>query len=389
VKITAMHELPPGVVPDFEGSYHGLAGGRGDRRVANCASCHGFHEILPSTNPLSPVFAGNLARTCGECHPGAQERFARGGVHHTTRTWGHWLVDVVGNAYAGMIGMVISLMALHNALDFRKRWRDRRRRGHAVAEKTGSAYLRFTLNERIQHWVLAASFTTLALTGFALRRGWAWPGLAPEWQEPLRATAHRAAAVVFIALALYHVAYLALTRRGREQAAAILPKIRGVASAACCMGACMRMGPPRPDDWREMVATVKYNLGLTAERPRYGRYTYWERLEYWGVVWGGLVMAATGLALWLMVPYLNRFPYWSLELWRTVHLYEATLAVLFIAVSHLYFVVVNPDVFPLNRAMTRGTLTAAEMEQEHGRELESLGNPRGAARSAAGGRASG
>lgn len=378
VKITAMHELPADVVPDFQGSYHGLAGARGDQRVANCASCHGVHDIRPSTDPLSPIFAGNLGRTCGECHPGARERFARGGIHHTTKTWGHWLVDVVGNVYAGMIGMVISLVAFHNALDFLRRWHDRRRLGHAATEERGRPeYLRFTLNERIQHWVLAASFSTLALTGFALRRGWVLPGLSAEWQEPVRATAHRAAAAVFIGLALYHVGYLALTRRGRGQAGAILPRIGSIAGAACCIGACMRMGPPRPGDWRELVATVKYNLGLTVERPRYGRYTYWERLEYWGVVWGGFVMAATGLALWLMVPYLNRFPYWSLELWRTVHLYEATLAVLFIVVSHLYFVVVNPDVFPLNRAMTRGTLTAAEMEREHAQELEGLGDPQG------------
>jgi len=376
VKITATHELPPGVVPDFQASYHGLAGARGDQRVANCASCHGFHDIRPSTDPLSPVFASNLGRTCGECHPGAQERFARGGIHHTTTTWGHWLVHVVGNVYAGMIGMVISLVAVHNALDFQRRWRDRRRFELAVTQESDRPqYLRFTLNERIQHWVLAASFTTLALTGFALRWGWMLPGLSPEQQEPLRATVHRAAAVVFVGLAFYHVGYLALTRRGREQARAILPRIRSMTGLACCIGACMRMGPPRPDDWRELVATVKYNLGLSAERPRYGRYTYWERLEYWGVVWGGFVMATTGLALWLTVPYLNRFPYWSLELWRIVHLYEASLAVLFIVVSHIYFVAVNPAVFPLNRAMTRGTLTAAEMEREHPQELEGLGGP--------------
>ena len=88
-------------------------------------------------------------------------------------------------------------------------------------------------------------------------------------------------------------------------------------------------------------------------------------LEYWAAVWGAVVMISTGLVLWFEVPVLNRVPYWTFELFRRIHFYEATLAVLAIVVWHLYYVVVNPDVFPLNRAMTHGTLTAAEMERKH------------------------
>jgi thiosulfate reductase cytochrome b subunit len=76
-------------------------------------------------------------------------------------------------------------------------------------------------------------------------------------------------------------------------------------------------------------------------------------------------MVTTGLVLWFETPFLNRFPYWTFELFRTVHFYEAMLAGLSIVVWHLYATVVNPDVFPLNRAMTRGTLTSEEMLREH------------------------
>jgi thiosulfate reductase cytochrome b subunit len=114
-----------------------------------------------------------------------------------------------------------------------------------------------------------------------------------------------------------------------------------------------------------MLATIRYNLGLTQDRPAYGRFAYWEKTEYWALAWGAAIMVGTGLALWLETPFLNRFPYWAFDLLRTVHFYEATLAVLAILVWHLYYTVVNPDVFPLNRAMTRGTLTREEMEREH------------------------
>jgi cytochrome b subunit of formate dehydrogenase len=361
-RITSMHDLPGSVLADFRGSYHGIAGARGDRRVANCASCHGYHGIRPSSSPYARTNAANLARTCGECHPGAAGLFARGGIHHTTRTFGHRLVDLVGTMYGGMIAMVIGLMAVHNGLDFQRRWRERRR---APEPTRAGEYLRFTLNERVQHWLLAGSFVTLAVTGFALRFAWPMPPIGGEAPESLRAGAHRAAAVIFGGLALYHLGYLMLTARGRDLARAILPRLRSAADAVCCGAACARLGPPTRADWRELIATVRYNVGLARARPAYGRFTYWEKMEYWSLVWGAVVMISTGVVLWLEVPVLNRVPYWAYELVRTVHFYEATLAVLAIVVWHFYYVAVNPDVFPLNRAMTRGTLTAAEMERDH------------------------
>lgn len=131
--------------------------------------------------------------------------------------------------------------------------------------------------------------------------------------------------MVFMGLAVYHLGYLLLTRRGRDMARNILPRIRGAVDLACCGGACMRFGPPSVSDWRELWGTLKYNLGLANVRPVYGRFVYWEKMEYWALVWGTIVMVTTGLVLWFETPFLNRFPYWAFDLFRTVHLYEAIL----------------------------------------------------------------
>jgi cytochrome b subunit of formate dehydrogenase len=370
VRIAAMHGLPTRVVEDFRGSFHGLTGAAGDRRVANCASCHGYHEVRPSSNPFSRVSPASLGRTCGECHPGATATFARGGVHHSDRTFGHRLVDLVGSMYGGMVAIVIGLMAAHNAIDFQRRWRDRARPGGAAGPDAAEPLLRFTGVERAQHWLLAGSFATLAASGFALRLGWRLPWVSGDIQETGRAMIHRGAATVFVALVVYHVGYLLVTARGRALARAILPRVWSAADVARCGLACMRLGPPGRSDWRELIATLRYNLGLVSERPAYGRFAYWEKMEYWALAWGAVVMVATGLVLWLETPFLNRFPYWAFELFRTVHFYEALLAMLAILVWHLYYTVINPDVFPLNRAMTRGWLTREEMERDHPLELE-------------------
>lgn len=372
VQLTETYRLPAAVVTDFEGSFHGLAGAVGDRRVANCASCHGYHDVKPSWDPQARINEANLPTTCGQCHQGAQPGFARGGIHHLPRTFGHRLVNFARGMYQMMIVGIIGLMVLHNGVDFVRRWRDRRaHRNHAAAgPRAAETHLRFTVNERVQHWVLAGSFITLAVSGFALTQGWSLPWLDGQTGAVARSTVHRVAAVVFIVLAIYHVGYITLTIRGRAMVRAILPRFDRASNVVCTICSCMRCGPPSISDWRDLVQTVRYNLGRTTVRPRLGRFSYAEKMEYLALVWGGAVMIGTGLALWFEVPFLNRFPFWGFELATVIHLYEAILASLAIVVWHFYFTIFNPDVFPISKAMFTGTLTREEMEREHPGELE-------------------
>ena len=67
----------------FSQSYHGLALSGGSASVANCGSCHGVHNIKPSSDPTSMVNKNNLVKTCGKCHPGANETFTQGNIHVT------------------------------------------------------------------------------------------------------------------------------------------------------------------------------------------------------------------------------------------------------------------------------------------------------------------
>jgi cytochrome b subunit of formate dehydrogenase len=372
VELTETHRLEASVVQDFRGSFHGLAGALGDRRVANCASCHGYHEVRPSWDPQSTVNPTNLATTCGRCHTGAGPRFARGGVHHLPRTFGHRLVGLARVMYVMMIIGIVGLMLLHNGLDFVRRWRDKRTRPEIPPPTTGvetRRYRRFTLNERLQHWTLAASFIVLAVSGFALVEQWRVPWVSAQTGTTVRAVTHRVAAVVFMVLALYHLGYVIFTKRGRATIRAMVPRLRSAANLVCCAASCLRLGPPSTSDWHNLIQTVKYNLGRAPERPRQGRFTYAEKMEYFALAWGAVVMITTGLALWFEVPFLNRFPFWTFELATVVHLYEALLASLAIVVWHFYFTMFNPDVFPMSKAMTTGQVTREEMEREHAEEL--------------------
>jgi cytochrome b subunit of formate dehydrogenase len=356
VKLTQKYGLAGDRFQSFEDSFHGLAQRAGSVEVANCASCHGVHDIKPSTDPSSRISSENLIRTCGTCHPGANTNFTRGSVHVIATSGHDGVLYYVSNGYIVLIVVLIGGMFGHNLLDFVKKSRRQLqyRRGEVPRKHTAHRlYLRMTLGERLQHGTLLVSFITLVLTGFALRYPDAW-WVAPlrsvsPWMFELRGILHRVAAVAMVAASLYHLWYLFFVPRGKELLRDLLP---------------------RRQDLFDALNVLKYNLGFSPDKPKFGRFSYIEKSEYWALIWGTFVMALTGLILWFDNIFLGLLTKLWWDVARTVHYYEAWLATLSIIVWHFYFVIFNPDTYPINLAFWKGTLTEEEMEEEHPLELE-------------------
>ena len=117
VRLTRKFGLPADRMVSFDSSFHGLAAKTGSQTVANCASCHGVHNILPSSDPKSTVNPKNLGATCGHCHPGAGQRFAISQVHVTEGGQEPLPMRWVRQFYLLLIPVIIGLMLLHNAGD--------------------------------------------------------------------------------------------------------------------------------------------------------------------------------------------------------------------------------------------------------------------------------
>ncbi|MBE0558192.1 MAG: hypothetical protein IH628_13250, partial [Proteobacteria bacterium] len=129
---------------------------------------------------------------------------------------------------------------------------------------------------------------------------------------------------------------------------------------------------PRPQDIRDAFGMLRFNLGLSAVKPKLGRFSYIEKAEYWALIWGTIVMAATGAILWFDNTFLGLLTKLGWDVARYVHFYEAWLATLSIIVWHFYFVLLNPEIYPMNTAWISGTLSEAEMREEHPLELEEI-----------------
>jgi cytochrome b subunit of formate dehydrogenase len=328
-------------------SYHGLASRLGSQIVANCASCHGVHNILPSSDPRSTINRANLVNTCGQCHPGVTEKFALSRVHvdaPLSADAGSIAVRWIRKFYLSMIFAVIGAMLLHNLVIWRHKALLRRQQEHR-------AVVRMTRQQRWQHIILLTSFFTLVITGFALKYPDTWFAAFLGMGERVRGITHRVAGVILIGVGVYHVVYVALTRDGRRLVTDFLPT---------------------PKDALDVWGTLRYYLGLSSEKPAFRRFTYAEKTEYWALVWGLVVMAATGIMLWAKVWVGILLARWWLDIATAIHFYEAVLATLAIVVWHFYQVFLDPDVYPMNWAWWDGNMSFEHYREEHGLDAETL-----------------
>lgn len=358
VTISRRFNLPRDRLLSYDASFHGLAVKEGSLTAANCASCHGFHLILSASNPRSTINPKNLSKTCGKCHRDAGTRFALTPVHVLPGMSEPEAVRWVRLFYLVLIPLLIGLMFVHNAGDWIRKLASLRLRRiqpatlPTVAQPAGSPALnnnvRMYFFERLQHATLLISFAVLVWTGFAFRYSTAWwarPLLAVEGGWELRAIIHRIAAVVFMAVAGAHVLSLIRSRRLRGHWLSLWPKL---------------------DDVREAFQTFAYNLGLRRIRPPRSDHNYVEKAEYWAVVWGAVLMSITGIMLWAHNWVLAWLPMVFLQLASTVHFYEAVLAALAILVWHLYSVIFDPEVYPMDPAW----LTGRSVRRREGEPLD-------------------
>jgi cytochrome b subunit of formate dehydrogenase len=335
LRLGEKYGLPADQVPSYDESFHGLAARGGVQKVANCASCHGVHYILPSSDPDSYIHPDNLASTCGKCHAGAGTQFAIGPVHvladHTPNIVAHWIRLI----YIPLIWITVVGMLLHNLLDLVKKTRHPVPRLRRPPEHC-SIKERLSVPFRLAHGLAAVSFMVLVFTGFALKypESW-WAGLLLLGGEDggLRGLLHRIAAVGLIGACLFHFAHLAVSARARGQIAAFIPSL---------------------DDFREFFHRLGYNLGRRAEPPAPVRVGYVEKVEYWAALWGTAITAITGFILWFENFTLAWLPGWVPEAATVLHFLEAILATLAILVWHFYFVIFDPAVYPMDTAWLTG-----------------------------------
>ncbi|OGP33169.1 MAG: hypothetical protein A2X88_01405 [Deltaproteobacteria bacterium GWC2_65_14] len=215
-------------------------------------------------------------------------------------------------------------------------------------------FQRFNRNFRFQHMVMFISVILLILTGMPLK----FPEFVLSryvvalWGGIHNSTlVHRIGAGMLIYFMVHHMLYTVLSRDGRRDFILLIPM---------------------PKDIRDAAQNIRYFLGKAPEKPRFGRFSYIEKFDYWAVYWGCVIMIGSGLCLWFEGIVLKFFPKYFLDVAHEMHSDEAMLATLAIVIWHFYNVHFNPDRFPGTLMWWHGQISEHEIKEEHPLEYEEI-----------------
>jgi cytochrome b subunit of formate dehydrogenase len=352
------------VTSTYFDTYHGKASELGDTTRAKCYDCHSAHAIYSTGDPRSTLHRDNIVATCGRCHEGSHRQFA-GYLTHAT----HHDPDkypALFYAFWGMTGLLVGTFAffgLHTLAWLPRSWKLRKEHAATLGAATGDArqFVRFTPFQRKLHLTVILSFFGLAITGMVLKFSYT------QWAQVLTRffggadTAgwiHRICAIVTFGYFFGHLGNVAKKFFKSDQSLrqylfgpdTILPKAR---------------------DFHELIDTIRWFLGW-GPRPQYGRWTYWEKFDYFAVFWGVAVIGSTGLCLWFPEIFTRFIPGWWINVATIVHSDEALLATGFIFTIHFFNTHFRPEKFPMDPVIFTGRMSVEELKHDKPRLYEEL-----------------
>ncbi len=343
-------------------TFHGKVTKLGFTKTAKCHDCHGSHEILPVTNPHSTLSRENIVGTCQQCHPGATRRFAgylTHATHHDPKKY-PWIFWTFWFMTALLVGTFTASIA-HTLMWLPKSLEMRRLHPPKQPDPAQKQYIRFPLFYRILHAIMIVSFLMLTITGMTLKFSYSkWAILISSLMGGFEVSGflHRVAAVLLFGIFFAHIGDL-LRRKKKEFGS----------WKEMLLGSNTILFTKR--DVKEFIATMKWYMGK-GERPQYGRWTYWEKFDYFAVFWGITIIGSSGLMLWFPEALTHILPGWVINVATIIHSDEALLAAGFIFTIHFFNTHFRPEKFPMDTVIFTGRMSIEELKHERPTEYEAL-----------------
>jgi cytochrome b subunit of formate dehydrogenase/nitrate/TMAO reductase-like tetraheme cytochrome c subunit len=342
---------------------HGKASKLGATAAAMCFDCHGSHDILPPDDPGSTLSRKKIVQTCAQCHKGAHRQFAGYLTHatHHDRTkypilfYTFWFMTT-------LLVVTFIIAGTHTILWLPRSFQIMRANRKLRREQRGQLeYERFKPLHRRLHIMVVISFLGLATTGMTLKFSYL------EWAQVISnllggpETAgfiHRICAIITFLYFGIHIVDIIREKRRRHL----------TWRQFLFTGSSMVFNRK---DWNDFVGTLKWFVGR-GPRPEYGRWTYWEKFDYFAVFWGVAIIGSTGLMLWFPEFFTRFLPGWIVNVATIVHSDEALLAVGFIFTVHFFNTHFRPDKFPMDTVIFTGRMPVEELRHDRPQEFREL-----------------
>ncbi|MHC4742167.1 MAG: formate dehydrogenase subunit gamma [Planctomycetota bacterium] len=372
-------------VSSYLETFHGKAVLLGSSLAPDCLDCHSLegkvHEMLASADPCSVVHAANRAGTCNshDCHSTATANLASFDVHATRNPATHTLEFAVALFFVIMTLAILLPVLTLNILGYIRELFPSHEAEEEVERLTKIAerqvaregrIIRFRLALRVQHALLVLLFVVLCLTGFPLKfahTSWAPVVLDLFGGIGFAPVVHRIAGVALLAGFILHAILIlvgvrrSMGEKDKRGLWAFIKEFLGLPMV------------PKPSDLGDIITHVKYVCFLSPKKPNFGRFSWKEKLEYIGLIWGTILLGVTGILLWGESLFTQALPGWLLNICYIAHTYESLLAVAHIALVHIPGAIGRPGVSPFSSMILDGSISPKMLAEEHGGEIIAWG----------------
>jgi cytochrome b subunit of formate dehydrogenase len=350
------------VTESYFETFHGKVSKLGYTTAAKCYDCHGAHDVLPIWNPKSRLSRQNIVQTCGQCHEGSHRRFA-GYLTHATHHDRHkypflfytfWFMTI-------LLLVTFTTFGAHTVLWLPRAIKERKNHQALPRRPQEKEYLRFGRIHRRLHILVIISFLGLAITGMTLKFSYIWwAQLISNFLGGFESAGyiHRICAVITFFYFSAHLVFIFRDKRKKE-----------ITWKQYLLNRNSML--PNLNDLKEAFQTLKWFIGL-GPRPAYGRWTYWEKFDYFAVFWGVAIIGSTGLILWFPEFFTYFLPGWIINVATIVHSDEALLAVGFIFTVHFFNTHFRPDRFPMDTVIFTGRVPLEEFKADRPREYNEM-----------------
>jgi cytochrome b subunit of formate dehydrogenase/nitrate/TMAO reductase-like tetraheme cytochrome c subunit len=344
----------------YLGTYHGQVSTLGYTYTAKCYECHGYHDIKRVADEASIMHVNNRLETCATCHPDATQGYVTFQPHGNTHDFDRYpRMWIASKFMISLLAGVFLFFWSHAALWFYREYQDRKQgKNHLhvqmdeLPQGEGRYFRRFSGMWRLAHLVGALSIMLLVLTGTAVLYAesfWAPPIITLLGGPQSAAILHRIGAVGFMIIFFGHLIYFAFDI-GRN------------------WKTFRWFGPdslmPNWQDFKDAAGMFRWFFGK-GPRPRFDRWTYYEKFDYWAPFWGMFIIGVSGAMLWFPAATASVMPGWVFNVGTIVHGEEAFLAAVFLFTVHFFNCHFRPDKFPQDIVMFTGAVPVEEFRREH------------------------
>ena len=350
----------------YQMSIHGKLTDLGYGPAAKCYDCHGSHDILALSNPASTLSPENRVKTCSKCHPGASATFATFNPHlNPYDAKKNPLVYFVQISLLTLLFATFAFFGFHSLLWFIRGLVEFLKHGRPRGLKPGeTAYVRFVSFHRIGHTIVMSSFLGLALTGLPLKyHEFSWARALAAGMGGFHNTGfwHRFFGVILMTSMLVYLARMVrLLVQGRKKGHSLANLFFGSDSPV-----------PTLRDLKDFLKMLRWFFGL-GPRPGFERWSYWEKIDFWGAIADTVIIGTTGLMLWFPNIFCLVLPGIALNVAQVIHSTQALLATGFVFAVHFFNTHLRPDRFPADMSVLTGLVSEEEFKDDRPEYFERL-----------------